>query len=220
MRDKQEGAAAPDQEGFQPGDGIDIQVVGGFVEEDEVRFAEDGLGQQHAAARAAGERLKIGGGVEVETAERLVGFQEAAVVVGSGADDVDHAAAQMRRHLLGEAGHVQLGRAGEMSGIRRGFAGEDAQERAFAGAVGAEQTDAIAAFDVQLDVIEQRLAAEAEADTTEGEKGHGADDMARIGQLLLLEIEEETITTRCDAASERRQRWCVNFEISRKMQTA
>ena len=96
-----------------------------------------------------------------------MGFQEELVVVGIGADDVDDAPAKMGWHLLGEAGDMQIGRAGELAGIRRGFANEHAQQGAFARAIGAQQAEAIAAFDVQLDVIQQRMTAETEADTAE-----------------------------------------------------
>ena len=128
--------------------------------------------QEHAAARAAGERFEIGRGVQAKAAERLAGFEEKPGVAGVGADDVEYAAAQVCGHLLGQAGHMQVGCADELSGIRCGFSGEETQKRALPRAIGSEQTDAVIAFDVQLDVVQQWLAAEAEADTTETEQWH------------------------------------------------
>ena len=43
--DYNEGAGEFQQKILQPGDGADIQVVGGLVQQDDVRVAEEGLGQ-------------------------------------------------------------------------------------------------------------------------------------------------------------------------------
>ncbi len=53
-----------DQEVLQPGDGVQIQVVGGLVQEQDVRIAEQGLGQQHLHLQVAVQILH-GGVVEV-----------------------------------------------------------------------------------------------------------------------------------------------------------
>ena len=41
--------------GRQPGDALDVEVVGGFVEGDHIPVADQQLGQLHPAALAAGE---------------------------------------------------------------------------------------------------------------------------------------------------------------------
>ena len=47
MADHDDGALKVQQEVLQPVDGVDVQVVGGLVHHQNVRIAEQGLGQQH-----------------------------------------------------------------------------------------------------------------------------------------------------------------------------
>ncbi len=53
--DEQHRAVEPRQGFLEPGDGADVQVVGRLVEQQQVGFRDQRLGQQHAAAPAAGE---------------------------------------------------------------------------------------------------------------------------------------------------------------------
>jgi hypothetical protein len=45
---------------LQPGDGLDVEVIGGFVQQQDVRLAHQGACQQHPPAPAAGQRVKAG----------------------------------------------------------------------------------------------------------------------------------------------------------------
>ena len=45
-----------EQIGFQPGDGIHIQVVGGLVQKDDIRMGKQKLSQSHTGLLAAGKR--------------------------------------------------------------------------------------------------------------------------------------------------------------------
>ncbi|MNH01782.1 hypothetical protein D3C79_610060 [compost metagenome] len=53
--DEQHRAVEAAQGLFEPGDGTDVQVVGRFVEQQQVGFRHQRLGQQHAAAPATGQ---------------------------------------------------------------------------------------------------------------------------------------------------------------------
>ncbi|MNN11259.1 hypothetical protein D3C81_1242120 [compost metagenome] len=53
--DEQHRTVEAEQRLFQPGDGADVEVVGRLVEQQQVRFGDQRLGQQHAPAPAAGE---------------------------------------------------------------------------------------------------------------------------------------------------------------------
>ncbi len=55
VRDEQHGALEILEGFFKPGDGADVQVVGWFVEQQQIRLGHQGLGQQHAATPAAGQ---------------------------------------------------------------------------------------------------------------------------------------------------------------------
>ncbi len=52
MGDEQHGTVETGKRLFQPGNGTDIQVVGGLVEQQQIRLGHQCLGQQHAAAPA------------------------------------------------------------------------------------------------------------------------------------------------------------------------
>ncbi len=43
-----------DQELFQPGNGVQVQVVGRLIQKQDVRVAKQGLGQQHLHLQGAG----------------------------------------------------------------------------------------------------------------------------------------------------------------------
>ena len=66
VRHEGDGAAVAGQELFEPGDGVDVEVVGGFVEEQQVRLPDQRARQEHAAAPAAGERIDDGVAIEVQ----------------------------------------------------------------------------------------------------------------------------------------------------------
>ncbi|MCY1356831.1 hypothetical protein D9M69_432950 [compost metagenome] len=55
MGNDDHGAVARREHRFQPADGVDVQVVGRFVEEQHVRIGEQRLGQQHAQLPARGD---------------------------------------------------------------------------------------------------------------------------------------------------------------------
>ena len=72
VRDEQQRAAVAQQEIFQPADGVDVEVVGRLVQQQEVRAADQGLGQQHAAFHAGGKGRHVG--VRLEAHARDDGF--------------------------------------------------------------------------------------------------------------------------------------------------
>ena len=55
MGDEQHGPIETGQRLFQPGNRADIQMVGGLVEQQQIRLGHQCLGQQHAAAPPTGE---------------------------------------------------------------------------------------------------------------------------------------------------------------------
>ena len=55
MADHQNGAGVLNDDLLQPLDGVQVQLVGGLVQQDDVRAAEQGLGQQHLDLFAVGD---------------------------------------------------------------------------------------------------------------------------------------------------------------------
>ncbi len=72
MRDDEGGAGEFGEPGFEPHGGFEVEVVGGFVEQEHVGRREQDGGEGHAHAPAAGEgvdRAGLGVGVEAEAGE-------------------------------------------------------------------------------------------------------------------------------------------------------
>ena len=77
MADEDKGFDPSDEEIFQPRDGLDVQMVGGFVEQQVFR-GDEGAGQRHAALVPAGERGEVRFGIEAELVDR---FKDVAVAL-------------------------------------------------------------------------------------------------------------------------------------------
>jgi hypothetical protein len=170
MGDEEEGPAIAQEKGFQPGDGIEVEMVGRFIEEDDIGGAEEGMGEKDPATGTPGEGGELGFGVELKSGEDLPGFESLAGIIGilvSGADDIQCMAVEVAWDLLGEAGDTDFRCPDDLAGIRFGFAGQDAEHGAFPRAVDAKQADAVTPLDVQFHIIEQRFTPEAEADIFE-----------------------------------------------------
>ncbi|MNG22781.1 hypothetical protein D3C84_1073050 [compost metagenome] len=60
MRDRDHGAREVVQEVLQPGDGIGVQVVGRFVEQQHVRCGQQQTAQGHTAFFTTGEDFNLG----------------------------------------------------------------------------------------------------------------------------------------------------------------
>ncbi|MNF55709.1 hypothetical protein D3C84_371810 [compost metagenome] len=72
MRDEQHGALEILQRFFEPGNRTDVQVVGRFVEQQQVRLGHQGLGQQDATTPAAGQFGEGLVGRQLQTAQGAV----------------------------------------------------------------------------------------------------------------------------------------------------
>ena len=72
MRHEYERAAPTLEEGLKPFDGVDVEVVGGLVKEEEVGRGDQSPRQQHPPLHARGERLEENLAHEAHAREDLV----------------------------------------------------------------------------------------------------------------------------------------------------
>jgi hypothetical protein len=70
--DEDQGALPGLQEAFEPVDRLDVEVVGGLVEQQQVGRGYQGARQQHAALHAAGQAREQGIAVELQAIERFL----------------------------------------------------------------------------------------------------------------------------------------------------
>ena len=136
---------------------LDVEVVGGLVEDQHVGAGGDEDRQREAPLLAAGDvgelLLDVGAGEE-EAAEQVAGLlaAEAGLALGR----VEHRALPRRGvGVLGEVAELDVVADADRAGGGLAAAGERLDQGRLAGAVGADEDDVLAALDFELGVREQ-----------------------------------------------------------------
>ena len=98
---------------------------------------------------------------------------ELAQVAQAGGDDVEDRRRAGGLGILHEPRGAQSGRPPHCASVGRELAGQDLQERRLAGAISADDGDALTGLDEQAGMIEERYMAERGRHTFEGNQWHG-----------------------------------------------
>ncbi len=145
------------------GQGVDVEVVGGLVEEQDVGFGEQQPQQLQPAALPAGQVVEPGRQLGAREAEALqqgargdLGAGGDADLPADALDGVEHAlAAAELGEGLAEVGDAQRASRAYRARGRLDLAVEQAQQRRLARAVDADQPDPVAGADRPGEVVEQ-----------------------------------------------------------------
>ena len=136
------------QMGRQPGDALDVEVVGGLIEGDHIPVADQELGQLHPATLTAGERgdrrlpVEIGREAGHHVADLRI---PRPLVLGAITDQgLGHGVRWIEGVGLLEGGHPQAAAAGDPPGVGRDPAGQQAEQTGLAVAVAADDSNAVA----------------------------------------------------------------------------
>ena len=185
VRHEDQRAAIAQQIILQPGDGVDVQVVGRLVQEHDVGVAHQAARQEDAPLEPGGEALEIGRGVETHARDDRVHLQTPApgVLIAAGwraglgrgqaaGQDVGHAARQSFGHFLDQVGHSQAPFADHSPRVGFQLAGDDLEQRGFAHAVAPDEAQPLAALDLQTDILQDERAAETDADVPHTQQSH------------------------------------------------
>ncbi len=171
VRDEEDGAGEVGDGFEQDVLGAEVEVVGGLVEQQQVRGRDEHLGHGVAVALAAGE--------DAEFLEDVVAGEHEAAEQGAQLDDgnlggdagdvVEHLGVGVEDFVLVLREEVGEDVVAFADGAGGGLflAAEQADEGGLAGAVGADEGDAVAALDREADVFEDALGA-AGAPSTDG----------------------------------------------------
>ncbi len=177
MRDQHHSAGKIGQRLHQRLAGIDVEMVGRFVQDQHLRRLPRREREQQAGLLAARQRGHTGlGAVGIETEAGKLGavHRHAGTRQGS-----RHVGEWRRRHVqrlalvLREIPDLEPGRPAELARQRRQAAGQKPRERGFAVAVGAEQRDAVVHVEPQRNVPQHRPAVIARVDPFECEHRRG-----------------------------------------------
>jgi hypothetical protein len=114
------------------------------------------------AVRHLNRRMVIGGDDGGQIAEPL-------------GHDVEHRVVRVEGDVLHQARHLDAGVAPHRAGVGRELAAHDLHEGGLAGAVPADERQALAGLDLQRDVVEQRQVAVGVGDVVERDERHGGD---------------------------------------------
>src|SRR5207342_2898909 len=163
-----------EQRVFQRAQRLDVEVVGGFVEQQHVAALQQGLGQVQAAALTTGERadqLLLVGALEVEAADvgaRLdLDLADGDDVRAAGHFLPDVLVALELFARLVDIGHFHGVADVHFAAVRLELAGDHLEQGRLAGAVGADDADDRARRDGDAEVVDQHAVAEALADVLE-----------------------------------------------------
>ena len=227
--DEHHAAAEVLQEFLEPGDRLDIQMVGRLVQQQHVRRLHQRLAEQHAPLHAARERREfdIGGklqardhflhaplqlpavpgfdarlhlgqraGVDVMgMAEAVVLREQRAQLAQTGGDDIEHQARHRLRHFLRETGDLAAEGA-HLAIVRADLPGHQPHQGGFAGAVAADDADALVGFDGEIDLFEQERTADAVVDILEIDEGHRGILQARRGDKGFMSANRRNLAVR------------------------
>ena len=160
------GPACPDL-GFQGFDGQDVQVVGGLIQQDDVRVLGKRLGQRRPPRLAARKALCRLLGIDAKGVQRGLGQivrrpARCGVFQHRGAGDL---------RLLRDKGDRCAGRDGAVPVIRLDLSGQDPQQGRFAGTIAPHQTGAIARIQREVHAVEQHHRPVSKTDLFQGEDG-------------------------------------------------
>ena len=173
-----------------------IDADGGLVHEHQARAVDDAGGHVEAALHAAGELAgRMVGAVfqrgPLEAPRDLLGEARAgeALVVAEGEEVFAAGEARVNGDFLGDPAEGLAGGAGagggaedaDLAGVGEDAAHDAADQRAFAGAVGAEQAEALARIEAQGNAIDggERAKALDEIRDFNGKRGYGGEARLR-----------------------------------------
>ena len=162
---QQHAALHPAREPGEIGIAIQLQAFQGL----------DHAAIQRPALRGLDPRLHRGQRIGIDLVRMddvVVIGQQRAEFAQSGRDHVEHAAGRVLRHFLFEPGDAAAAFDPHLAVIRLEFAGQQFQQGRLAGAVAADQGNALARFDGEVDAFQQQGAADAVVDALQGDQGH------------------------------------------------
>ena len=180
MRDKQQRAIPAGKKIFQPGDGLDIQVVRRLVEQQQIGSGDKRLSQQHPALHARRQNLEPRLAIEIHPRQNffhlLLGVPSRfmRIVVGRQplSNNLRDRSADILRHILRQQRNPRTGSPNNLPRIGRHIAAQDPHQCRLARPVAAEQADFLPRLDLAIDAIQQQRPMESNTDFAESNDRH------------------------------------------------
>ena len=208
VRDQHDGALECHQQLFQPGDRVQVQVVGRLVQEEHVGAGHQRTRQRHPLLGAARQAVNRQARIQAQALQGLVhplfpvpaiarfdeghqGIQVGAFLVGlealtgcldlgqTLADGAEHGGAVGKAGLLRHIGDVDAVLHLQQTVVGLFQPSHDLQQRGLARAIAADQANAFTGFERKGGVVEQGHVAIGQAGIAQGQKSHERNDPER-----------------------------------------
>ena len=175
MTDEYDRGLQRGQLAFEPFDRRQVEVIGRFVEQQDLRPRGERAGERDTARLAAGQYVGIGVGIDAEPVEQRIGAAGIVHRPEARLDIADRGVEAGEVDVLRQIAHAVVGMQEALAAVTLGEAGGDLHQRRLARAVAADEADAVAFLHAQLRPVEQRRAAEREVDVFQAQQldGHG-----------------------------------------------
>ena len=180
VADEQQRARKAQDELLQPGDGLDVQMVGRLIQQQQIRITDQCTPQQDASAPTAGQGLHIQCGVQIQRGHRpldallnLPRLKTLRIARKAGGNDFLDPLRRQYTHLLRKHRNTRTRANPHLAAIGFDLPGDQFQQRGFALTVAAEQTQALATTYLQVDAIQKRAKAVGQGNLVEARNGHG-----------------------------------------------
>ncbi len=166
------------EEGLEPGNGLDIEVVGGLVQQQQFRLAHQRARQQHAALPSTRQRVDVDVRLQLQPRHHHVGLVRALPLVmrveraEAFAHHFGDGSIRRQRHILNEPRHARAWLPPHRAAIGRQLAGDDLNQRRLAAAIAADDRNAFTGINLEPHIVKKRNVAVGVRDVLECNERH------------------------------------------------
>ena len=161
MGDKEQADWMPEQKILQPKDGAQVQMVGWFIKQEQIRLPGQRPGQQDAALQSAGKRGERGLGGQLHFGQQFVQPHIDLPILlmarrrNSTAHHREHRSLHALRNFLVQARHQCSGRAEDIPRARSLLTGDESQQARLTTTIAPQQRHPLARLDGKVGSVEE-----------------------------------------------------------------
>ncbi|CAB4998388.1 unannotated protein [freshwater metagenome] len=142
MSNKYEAAPITIEAIFKPRNGIDVEMVGGLVEDEQIAGSDESSSERDSFCLTTRQPAGVGFGERRHT-EMVENSGSFPIAFGDGFDGCEHGATRKDR-ALGECGDLNSASSPYSSGFRLDLSSENREQRGFAGSIEPDDAEPVA----------------------------------------------------------------------------
>ena len=209
VRDEHQRGVPAVQKVFQPGDGVHVQMVRRFIQQQQVGRRDERPRQQHTPLHAGRQDVDLGVAIQAHARQNLSDtllcsprpFVVLRQRVPGPGQRRQRPCLRSPRHVLRQECDLRPRGHHDLAVVRFDLPRQNPQQRRLARSVATQQTDPLARFDMARDAVEQRRSAEGDTELIDRDNGH-----ERVTQPLFMATDSPAIgTQQCTAYTIRRR---------------